>query len=177
MNLNVLIKGVIIYLIFIIGVAIISEYICLRTNHRRVDADISSEEKIDQFLAELKKMYMKKINQEQFADYSDFQKSDSLEDRILCEVAKKLDGFPVEKILNSHSNSEVTMGQLYSQLNPVNNYPNTSRYIKTEIPKSSSPSETFKFPTTEKVSVDSRFIFSVPAFDTAASQFASISLK
>lgn len=81
--IDVVVKVLLVFLILIVSISTISEYICLKTI--RIQGRSTREEKIDLFLADLKKTLMAQTEpQENFEPYK-------VPKEIICEEAVEMD--------------------------------------------------------------------------------------
>lgn len=121
-NRNLIIHGIILYVIFIIGIAIISEWLC--SNHtsrkRHVDKNILTESHLNSILESIKedirKEYLNKLhnktehfsNHLEYSKYNKPQYNPSEEELIMKQASDKLNK---DSTISDYSNHQ----QLYSQ--------------------------------------------------------------
>jgi hypothetical protein len=154
-KISILIQGVLVYIIFIIGIAIISEHICRRAHFLKAKYSNTVVTPVEKF--------------------TDYYNDDSLDDDLLKKVNAKLNESSPGKVLAGHTDSLVTLGNSYSAINEDDTGINLGLFSKVEATgKKSLASDFFEITKQKTVEVDSKYIFNVPAFDPKASLFATL---
>jgi hypothetical protein len=149
-KMSVLIQGVVIYLLFIIGIAIISEHICRKAMHlRKVGAT--------EYFTETPKA------------------SPVITDDLLEKVNAKLNEISPKIVLDTHSNNLVTLNDTYSAIEGDVAGARLGTFSKVPVSGKTDLSKNFFEITKQEIlEVDSKYIFNVPAFDPKVSSFATL---
>lgn len=149
-KMSVLIQGVVIYLLFIIGIAIISEHICRKAMHLR-----------------------KVGTTEYFTEKT--VSSPLVTDDLLEKVNAKLNESSPRQFLDNHSNNLVTLNDSYAAIEGDDSGARLGTFSKVPVSgKQDLAKNFFEITKQEILEVDSKYIFNVPAFDPKVSNFATL---